>query len=174
MEAIRKMMCNNPNVDIVNMNAYIKFGEILPICFHDFEWKQNYDGMMKWRNDGQPKSNIAPPFSKRGYNKRRSELEWGYFSYSKCSSGILWIYGWKLCFKAIIMPHPKITSDQFDDIPPQMTILIQLSPKCFHQIKTMNQRYWGQNFLLVDLREFFSDLGSGGRKKNKKALKMTS
>ena len=40
-------------------------------------------------------------------------------------------------------------------------------------------------FLLVDLREFFSDLGSGGRKKinkkvggtkkiNKKALKMTS
>ena len=30
-------------------------------------------------------------------------------------------------------------------------------------------------FLLVDLRGFFSDLGSGGRKKiNKKALKMTS
>ena len=30
-------------------------------------------------------------------------------------------------------------------------------------------------FLLVDLREFFSDLGSGGRKKiDKKALKMTS
>ena len=25
----------------------------------------------------------------------------------------------------------------------------------------------GQIFLLVDLREFFSDLGSGGRKKNK-------
>ena len=36
--------------------------------------------------------------------------------------------------------------------------------------------YLGQNFLLVDLREFFSDLGSGGmkKKKNKKALKMTS
>ena len=30
-------------------------------------------------------------------------------------------------------------------------------------------------FLLVDLRDFFLDLGSGGRKKiNKKALKMTS
>ena len=30
-------------------------------------------------------------------------------------------------------------------------------------------------FLLVDLRDFFSDLGSGGRKSiNKKALKMTS
>ena len=33
----------------------------------------------------------------------------------------------------------------------------------------------GQNFLLVDLRDFFSDLGSRGRKKTtKKALKMTS
>ena len=31
-------------------------------------------------------------------------------------------------------------------------------------------------FLLVDLREFFSDIGSGGgaKKNNKKALKMTS
>ena len=30
-------------------------------------------------------------------------------------------------------------------------------------------------FLIVDLRDFFSDLGSGRRKKiNKKALKMTS
>ena len=36
-------------------------------------------------------------------------------------------------------------------------------------------QYLGQNFFLVDLREFFSDLGSGGRKKiNKKGLKMTS
>ena len=25
------MLCNNPNLDLVNMNAYIKFGEILPI-----------------------------------------------------------------------------------------------------------------------------------------------
>ena len=33
----------------------------------------------------------------------------------------------------------------------------------------------GQKILLVDLREFFSDLVSGGWKnKNKKALKMTS
>ena len=39
--------------------------------------------------------------------------------------------------------------------------------------------YLGQFFLLVDLREFFSDLGSGGgggdgKKERKKALKMTS
>ena len=30
-------MCNNPNVDLVNMNAYIKFGEILSICSQDIE-----------------------------------------------------------------------------------------------------------------------------------------
>ena len=36
------MMCNNPNVDVVNMNAYIKFGEILSICSQDIEWKRNF------------------------------------------------------------------------------------------------------------------------------------
>ena len=25
---MRKMMCNNPNDDLVNMNAYVKFGKI--------------------------------------------------------------------------------------------------------------------------------------------------
>ena len=25
---VRKIMCNNPNLDLVNMNAYIQFGEI--------------------------------------------------------------------------------------------------------------------------------------------------
>ena len=29
------MMYNNPNVDLVNMNAYIRFGEILSICPQD-------------------------------------------------------------------------------------------------------------------------------------------
>ena len=29
---VRKMMCYNPNIDLVNMNAYINFGEILSIC----------------------------------------------------------------------------------------------------------------------------------------------
>ena len=36
------MMCNNPNVDLVNMNAYIKFGEILSICSQDIERKRNF------------------------------------------------------------------------------------------------------------------------------------
>ena len=35
----QKMMCHNPNVDLVNMNAYIKFGEILSICSQDIEQK---------------------------------------------------------------------------------------------------------------------------------------
>ena len=36
-------MCNNPHVDLVNINAYIKFGEILSIRSQDIERKQNYD-----------------------------------------------------------------------------------------------------------------------------------
>ena len=35
------MMCNNPNIYLVNINAYIKFGEILSICSQDIERKQN-------------------------------------------------------------------------------------------------------------------------------------
>ena len=35
-------MCNNPNVDLVNMNAYIKLGEILSICSQDMERKRNF------------------------------------------------------------------------------------------------------------------------------------
>ena len=34
---LRKMMHNNSNLDLVNMNAYIKFGEILYICSQDME-----------------------------------------------------------------------------------------------------------------------------------------
>ena len=37
------MTCNNPKLDHVNMNAYIKFGEILSIGSQDIEWKQNLD-----------------------------------------------------------------------------------------------------------------------------------
>ena len=34
-------MCQNPNVDLVNLNAYIKFVEILSICSKDIEPKKN-------------------------------------------------------------------------------------------------------------------------------------
>ena len=36
------MTCNNPKLDLANMNAYIKFGEILSIGSQDIERKQNY------------------------------------------------------------------------------------------------------------------------------------
>ena len=66
---VQKIMCNNPNADcqlecinkmfdLVNINAYTKFGKILSICSQDIERKLNYDG----QNDGQPKSSITPLF----------------------------------------------------------------------------------------------------------------
>ena len=59
-----KMTCNNPKLDLVNMKAYVKFGENLSICSPDIEQKKNYDGRTEERNDRQPKTYIAPPFSK--------------------------------------------------------------------------------------------------------------
>ena len=59
-------MCNDPMLDLVNINAYIKFGEILSICSQDIELTRNYDGWTNGWNDRQPKSYIAPPFSKWG------------------------------------------------------------------------------------------------------------
>ena len=35
------MTHNDPNIDLVTINAYIKFGEILSICSQDIERKQN-------------------------------------------------------------------------------------------------------------------------------------
>ena len=39
------MTANNPNLDLdlVNINAYIKFGEDLSICSQDIERKRNSD-----------------------------------------------------------------------------------------------------------------------------------
>ena len=36
-------MPSNPKLDPVNINAYIKFGEILTICSQDIERKRNSD-----------------------------------------------------------------------------------------------------------------------------------
>ena len=36
------MMFKNHMRDNVNMNAYIKFDEIMSICSQDIEWKQNF------------------------------------------------------------------------------------------------------------------------------------
>ena len=38
---VRKMTCNNPKLDLINMNAYIKFSGNQSICSKDIEGKQN-------------------------------------------------------------------------------------------------------------------------------------
>ena len=40
---LRKMTGNNPNLYLVNINAYIKFGQILSIRSQDNEWKRKSD-----------------------------------------------------------------------------------------------------------------------------------
>ena len=42
---------NNSNLDLVNINAYIKFGEFLSICSQDSERKRNF-GYIKGHNSG--------------------------------------------------------------------------------------------------------------------------
>ena len=44
-------MCNNPKLDFAKINAYIKFGEFLPIGSQDIERKQNF-GIKKGHNSG--------------------------------------------------------------------------------------------------------------------------
>ena len=53
---VQKMMCNNPNLYFVNINAYTKFGEILSVCSKDIEQKQYYD---RW-TDAQGKTICLP------------------------------------------------------------------------------------------------------------------
>ena len=38
---VRKTTCNNPELYLTNINAYIKFGEILLNCSQDIEREQN-------------------------------------------------------------------------------------------------------------------------------------
>ena len=40
---VRKMTCNNPKLELVNINAYLKFGKKnLSNCSQDIERKQNF------------------------------------------------------------------------------------------------------------------------------------
>ena len=43
VKILRKMTGNNPKLDVVNVDVYTKFGQILSIRSQDIEWKQNYD-----------------------------------------------------------------------------------------------------------------------------------
>ena len=46
------MMCNNLNLDLVNINVYTKFGEIISISSQDIERKPNNDGRTDRLMDG--------------------------------------------------------------------------------------------------------------------------
>ena len=43
IKILRKMMGNNPKLDLVNVDVHIKFGQILSIGSQDIERKQNSD-----------------------------------------------------------------------------------------------------------------------------------
>ena len=47
----QKITGDNSNLDLVNMNAHIKFGEFLSICSHDNKQKRNF-GSIKDLNSG--------------------------------------------------------------------------------------------------------------------------
>ena len=52
---VRKMMCNDSNQDLVNINVYTKFGKILSLCLQDIERKSNYDGWNEgWTDNAKP------------------------------------------------------------------------------------------------------------------------
>ena len=40
---LQKLVLNNPNLDVVSINAYAKFGQIPSICSQDIKWKRNSD-----------------------------------------------------------------------------------------------------------------------------------
>ena len=43
VKILRKMMCNNPKLDLVNVVVHTKFGRILSIHSQDIERKRNSD-----------------------------------------------------------------------------------------------------------------------------------
>ena len=43
VKILRKMTGNNPKLDVVNVDVYTKFGQILSIRSQNIERKQNYD-----------------------------------------------------------------------------------------------------------------------------------
>ena len=64
---VQKNICNNPKLDLVNTNAFIKFGEILSICSQDIERGGIMtDGFTDEQNE--TKSNIAPLFQRGAIN----------------------------------------------------------------------------------------------------------
>ena len=64
------MMRSNHDLGLGNTNVYTKFSKIISIFSQDIVRKRKHDGrtdeQMGGRNEGQPKSSIAPLLQKRG------------------------------------------------------------------------------------------------------------
>ena len=54
-----KMTCNNPKLDIVNMNAYIIFGKLRTIGSQDIERKHKILAQSKGHNSGTNVRNMS-------------------------------------------------------------------------------------------------------------------
>ena len=46
-------MCNNPKLDLVNINPFIKIDENISIFSQDIEWKPTYGRRTDEQTDGQ-------------------------------------------------------------------------------------------------------------------------
>ena len=48
---LRNLTLYNPNLDLINVNVYTKFGQILSIGSQDIEQKRKYDRLTELQND---------------------------------------------------------------------------------------------------------------------------
>ena len=81
-----KNICNNPKLDLVNVNTYIKFGEILSTCSQDIEWKQSF-GVNQGQNSCTNLRKMACNNSKLDLVKINAYIKFGEIL-SNCSQDI--------------------------------------------------------------------------------------
>ena len=66
------MMGNSPNIDLVNIYVYTKFGQSLSFFLKIFsEIEDMTDIRTNGKTDNPKPVQPPPPFSKRGYNKEK-------------------------------------------------------------------------------------------------------
>ena len=73
---LRKMASNNPNLDLVNINYHLKFGEILSICSQDIEWKR-YSDINQGHNSDTNEQKITANNHKLDFVNVKAYIEFG-------------------------------------------------------------------------------------------------
>ena len=81
------MTGNHLNLDLVNINAYTKFGEILSILYKDIKWKQKSD-IKKGHNSGTIVQKIICNNSKQDLVNMNPYIKFGEIL-SICSQDII-------------------------------------------------------------------------------------